>query len=358
MFMNPPTIVHAVIKDLPAGEEEKPIVVFESHLGMDASCWEYVQTRLEGCLPTLAFDRLGYGYSSNPPPIQLRNHKALSNDLHDLLQTVGLIGPSSLTTSPRPFILIGHSHASLPLLSFLKTHNPPNCLALILLDPPPPSLPSTYPQISDFLTTRLPRVLSTAAKMADMGILRLLALFGVGVVASTPGRARVVDGRTIRTMQREVEGTIEGFDFLEKEIMGSGASADSTSQLSKPKKPPTRKRPKTYIISPTTPDPPLVPLPTTTNEEYAAWWKDAQKALGRALNIDTKGKGKAGESGDWWWVEDETSSSTGMCMSEKVVETVVKVVRGEGYRVDEPGGVGFVEIGGGGVGGGGRRKEN
>ncbi|KAJ3048950.1 hypothetical protein HK097_010054 [Rhizophlyctis rosea] len=342
MFMDPPTVVHTVIKDLAEREGEKPVVIFDSHLGLDASCWSYVQGRLEGIVPTLAYDRLGYGFSSNPRTEAPRPPKTLAKDLRDFLFTVGLISESEALTPtptkrppttlvPRPIILVAHSHASLTLLTFLQTYNPSNLLAIILLDPPPPSLPSKHPAIKTFLRTRLPRVLSTAAKLADAGILRVLSFFNIGIIASTSvpetggsAKSRAVEGRMLRAMKREVEALVEGFTAVDE-----GLQALTNSKKSKPK---------AYIVAPTNPDPPMVPLPEIPLDEWSKWWHQEQRKLGESLNDGGKGKGKekGGGSVPGWWIETDQATSTTMCASEIVVETIVKVVRAEGYQIREP----------------------
>ena len=78
-----------------------PLVIFESHLGYGATCWGYLQKHLEGLLPTLAYQRCGYGWSKELEDDSERSAEQLALELRLLLE--------ELQYDQHPIILVGHS---------------------------------------------------------------------------------------------------------------------------------------------------------------------------------------------------------------------------------------------------------
>jgi pimeloyl-ACP methyl ester carboxylesterase len=101
----------------------KPVVVFESGMGDDASSWEKVQPEIARSTRTVAYDRPGLGKSDPAPePHDLRQSAV---ELHTLLQKSG---------APPPYILVGHSMGAFIVRLFAFTY-PRETAGLVLVDP-------------------------------------------------------------------------------------------------------------------------------------------------------------------------------------------------------------------------------
>lgn len=100
-----------------------PVVVLDAGHGDGAWSFASVQDRIARTSRVCAYDRAGYGTSSpGPAP---RDTKALADDLFVLLKAAGERGP---------YVLVGHSIASLEVRYFALTH-PKDVAGLVLIDP-------------------------------------------------------------------------------------------------------------------------------------------------------------------------------------------------------------------------------
>lgn len=88
--------------------KELPIVIFESHLGHPATVWGYVQRHLQGKLPTLSYQRTGYGWSSDLDYEKKRTAENSAMELRILLEELSL--------DKRPAIIVGHSYGGVKLV--------------------------------------------------------------------------------------------------------------------------------------------------------------------------------------------------------------------------------------------------
>lgn len=75
-----------------------PTVVLDSGLGESFITWRKVQPKISEFTRVCSYDRAGLGYSDSSP--HARTGKDIAEELHALLQHVGLAGP---------IILVGHS---------------------------------------------------------------------------------------------------------------------------------------------------------------------------------------------------------------------------------------------------------
>src|SRR5579862_1920971 len=101
----------------------KPVVVFVSGMGDNASSWDKVQPAIAALTSTIAYDRPGLG-KSDPAP-ELHDLKASAVELHALLQALGW---------PPPYLLVGHSMGGFIIRVFAFTY-PRETAALVLVDP-------------------------------------------------------------------------------------------------------------------------------------------------------------------------------------------------------------------------------
>ncbi len=101
----------------------KPVVVFESGMGDDASSWEKVQPEIARSTSTVAYDRPGLGKSDPSPEAHDLRQSAV--ELHTLLHKSG---------APPPYILVGHSMGAFIVRLFAFTY-PRETAGLVLVDP-------------------------------------------------------------------------------------------------------------------------------------------------------------------------------------------------------------------------------
>ncbi|KAI8847117.1 Alpha/Beta hydrolase protein [Chytridium lagenaria] len=212
-----------------------PLVVFESQIGYSLECWGYLQKVLEDTLPTLSYNHLGYGGSSAPPSAKQappRDSAELANELHELLKTLGLIG--KIKDGFPPLIVVGHSFGGLVARAFAASHNPPNLIGIVLADSIPLNLLNDHPQLSDFLTARLPRVLKTASLLADNGFMHILSFFGVTMIPAGGQMAKKLSRKQINAIKM---GSCDTTCLLamKREIEGIKGSLDVITQLEKKK---------------------------------------------------------------------------------------------------------------------------
>ena len=99
-----------------------PTIVLDAGLGDDFTIWAKVQPELSKVTRVCAYDRAGFGWSQARPGVQDAN--AISAELHQLVADAGV---------QRPFLLMGHSIASLYLRSY-AAHYPNELAGLIFVD--------------------------------------------------------------------------------------------------------------------------------------------------------------------------------------------------------------------------------
>ncbi|HEY3949248.1 alpha/beta hydrolase [Phenylobacterium sp.] len=100
-----------------------PVVVLDAGLGDGAWSFAGVQDAIARTSRVCSYDRAGYGTSS-PGPMP-RDSKALADDLFAMLKASGEAGP---------YVVVGHSIASLDVREFALTH-PKDVAGLVLIDP-------------------------------------------------------------------------------------------------------------------------------------------------------------------------------------------------------------------------------
>lgn len=104
-----------------------PVVVFENGLAASMDCWSEVFSELGKDTTVFAYNRPGYGNSSDATTA--RDGSTVVEELRELLHSRGL--------SP-PYILVGHSLGGLYMQLFAREH-PDEVAGLVLVDAPSPS---------------------------------------------------------------------------------------------------------------------------------------------------------------------------------------------------------------------------
>ncbi|MBN8921932.1 MAG: alpha/beta hydrolase [Rhodanobacter sp. 68-29] len=99
-------------------------VILEAGAIADSSAWFKVQPRLAAHARVCAYDRAGFGFSSEGP--LPRNLDADVSDLHALIQRAGLA---------TPLVMVGHSLGSNIVRQYASRY-PADVSAMVLLDPP------------------------------------------------------------------------------------------------------------------------------------------------------------------------------------------------------------------------------
>lgn len=101
-----------------------PTVLLESGAIADSSAWFKVQPLLAAHARVCAYDRAGFGFSSEGP--LPRDLDADVSDLHALIQRAGLA---------TPLVMVGHSLGSNIVRQYANRY-PADVGAMVLLDPP------------------------------------------------------------------------------------------------------------------------------------------------------------------------------------------------------------------------------
>jgi pimeloyl-ACP methyl ester carboxylesterase len=101
-------------------------IVAEAGSGEDSLTWTFLQNSLSKTYRFCSYDRAGAGWSEPQPGV--RDARAISSQLHDLLQTAHEQGP---------FVLLGHSLGGLYIREYAQQY-PGDVSALIFLDAAPP----------------------------------------------------------------------------------------------------------------------------------------------------------------------------------------------------------------------------
>lgn len=88
-------------------DDKSPLVIFESHLGMPLEIWSWAERELTGYVSTLAYDRIGYGWSSLYMS-ERRDLKLVANDLLRVLLAIPIIhlDENGEFVQSRPLILV------------------------------------------------------------------------------------------------------------------------------------------------------------------------------------------------------------------------------------------------------------
>ncbi len=151
----------------------RPTVVFESGAFGFSGDWVHVQQQLtrQG-LRSCAYDRAGMGLSD--PSSEPRDGVHIARDLEKLLGAAHVDGP---------LVLVGHSMAGSRLHLFAN-RNPGRVKGLVFVDTTP-SEAMDNPMVRQYVASFTAGA-SAAAKTAPFGILRLLAVTGLGDKVGLP----------------------------------------------------------------------------------------------------------------------------------------------------------------------------
>ncbi|KAJ1533779.1 hypothetical protein HK096_004788 [Nowakowskiella sp. JEL0078] len=316
--------------------EDLPVVVFESHIGMPANCWGLLEQKLLGVLPTVVYERQGYGLSSplansNEP----RDIYDICKDLYSMLFEIGLVSTSG-ENCPK-LIFVGHSFGGIIIRAFQCIYRPKN-----VIDPPPVTMLNKYPTMLPLLAIRLPKVFSTAALLADFGVIRFMDLvFGIKIMPLqvkfisrledrdvSAIRAWSYSSRTLKTMSSEMGGYPESLRILESLELEIG-NDDIVIETSGSRK---EVGPKSQNIS-TDLNPYLGIIITVvmvekvekpvdikiSYEEWKSWWESEQKEVVFRLN-DIKNL----TGNDALLIDDELDNAS-LCVSEKVLDAISSI---------------------------------
>lgn len=142
-------------------------VVFVEGSGTPSSFTDFyrMQTELKPYAKTVSFDKAGFGWSEKTD--KPRNIDVLSQELHELL---GKSGQSS------PYILVGHSLASLEVIRFAQKY-PNEVKGIVLLDGGSPEFYANDSEIKSYILNRFSaglRVTGIARALGNLGIKLLL----------------------------------------------------------------------------------------------------------------------------------------------------------------------------------------
>jgi pimeloyl-ACP methyl ester carboxylesterase len=137
---------HLIYNDTDIKDPKLPLVVFESHLGYASTCWGYLQKQLKGKLPTLAYQRSGYGWSKELEYKTKRTTEDIAFELRILLEELGIDG--------RPVIFVGHSYGGIVAQTYIQKYPSKANIGLVLLDSPPATYLDEYPSIFEFTCVR------------------------------------------------------------------------------------------------------------------------------------------------------------------------------------------------------------
>lgn len=100
-----------------------PSVVFESGFAASSLNWLHLQSRVAQHAHTVAYDRLGLGWSDDA--VTPRTPKVIASELRALLYEAGI---------PPPYLLVGHSFGGLVMRRYALDY-PDETLGVVLVDP-------------------------------------------------------------------------------------------------------------------------------------------------------------------------------------------------------------------------------
>ena len=141
----------------------KNTVVLVTGSGTPSSFTDFykIQMKLQPYVRTVSFDKAGFGWSEKtdiPRTIDI-----LSEELHELLEKSG---------QSSPYILVGHSLASLEVIHFAQKY-PTEVKGIVLLDGGSPEFYAEYSEIKSYILNRFIyglRVTGIARAFGDLGI--------------------------------------------------------------------------------------------------------------------------------------------------------------------------------------------
>ena len=283
-------------------------------------------------LPTVSYNRLGYGLSSSPPSGP-RDASTLAKDLYILLHTLKLVTESNDDPNLPPIIIVAHSFGSNVARAFEGIFQPSNLLGVIFLDPPPTDLVTRYPKLHSFLEMRLPNVLKTATTASEMGLLNVLSMCGVYMIQASPlmkHRLSSIDEKRLRdsvvkskkmiqSMQQEVSGVIFSMNIVQGLKLGLGRGKTKFDQGFG-----------VIIISTEQVEKPMIDI-GVTYEEWKEYWKDSQMKLAQ-LNCNNAIKSERKSLlTDTYNGMDHMS----LCVSEKVIEAISIMITSHNITIKE-----------------------
>lgn len=140
-----------------------PAVVFESGFGATSLNWAHIQEAVSSQTHTVAYDRCGLGWSSEP--VSERTPTQIARELRNLLQSAGV---------PAPYVLVGHSFGGLVMQRYALDY-PGEVAGLVLVDP---MRTHEWPPVNAdrFATVeRAHRLSGCGAALARLGLARLAA---------------------------------------------------------------------------------------------------------------------------------------------------------------------------------------
>lgn len=105
-----------------------PTVILEAGSGTDLSTWSKVQPEIAMFTRVCSYSRAGLGKSSIPNNTIQFDALKTTNDLHILLNN-----PLIRTSSPPPYILVGHSYGGLYVRNFLEQY-PQEVVGMVLVE--------------------------------------------------------------------------------------------------------------------------------------------------------------------------------------------------------------------------------
>ena len=140
-----------------------PTVVLEQGLGGVSPAWAWIQPEVAKVTRVCAYDRAGLGWSDPAPKGTPRDGKRVADDLHTLLQKVGI---------PGPYVMVGHSSGGLYALSFAHQYSK-DVAGVVLLDSSHPDQWRT--PVGQDLYKSNARIYSVTSLLARLGLLRLRA---------------------------------------------------------------------------------------------------------------------------------------------------------------------------------------
>ncbi|KAI8912636.1 Alpha/Beta hydrolase protein [Gorgonomyces haynaldii] len=253
---------HYILEEKQVDSYQLPLVVFESHLGLGMGCWHQMQHKLLEKLPTLAYQRSGYGWSTELDYSGPRTAEEMATELRLLLE--------ALKFDKHPIILVGHSFGGIVCQTYKLKYDSKHLIGMVLLDAPPSDHFIKHPEIKSFTSERIPKSLSTAGSLADLGWFRLAGLlFGVSSVQVTQKMKQLMDkkaldgiwqlsfdSRTIRTIGVEMQGYSKSLDNLNEAL-----------------KEHDNKFTPCFVITPEKVDPPVVDVKMTQQQWQDEWHK-------------------------------------------------------------------------------------
>jgi pimeloyl-ACP methyl ester carboxylesterase len=135
-------------------------VILDAASGALSAHWVWVQQEVSGTARVCAYDRAGMGWSKRSP--EPRDAKQASNELHALLEGVGIEGA---------YVLTGHSYGGLCMQTYAARY-PHEVAGVAVIESAHPEQFSRLPEARDsYEQTR--RLFAVAPLLARLGVVRL-----------------------------------------------------------------------------------------------------------------------------------------------------------------------------------------